>query len=105
MPTEVSALLSQSVEDDQLPANPALRMGKYLRRGDESETVMESLTAAEVAHLVDIAAAILSPLVSVGAVRVVCDATVAGRRTDYLRQPARTLRRLDHASAVCPLAA
>src|SRR4051812_48212623 len=29
----LSALLSQAVEDDKLPANPALRLGKYLRRG------------------------------------------------------------------------
>ena len=31
----LSSLLSQAVEDEKLPANPALRMGRYLRRGDE----------------------------------------------------------------------
>jgi integrase len=51
----LSALLSQAVEDQKLPANPALRMGKYLRRGDEPEQPIQALTAAEVAHLVAIA--------------------------------------------------
>jgi integrase len=48
----LSALLSQAVEDEKLPANPALRMGKYLRRGDEPEAVIQPLSAAEAAHLV-----------------------------------------------------
>jgi hypothetical protein len=51
----LSALLSQAVEDEKLPANPALRMGKYLRRGDEPEQSIQALTATEVAHLVAIA--------------------------------------------------
>jgi integrase len=48
-------LLSQAVEDERLPANPALRMGKYLRRGDVPEQPIQALTGAEVAHLVGIA--------------------------------------------------
>jgi hypothetical protein len=36
----LSTLLSQAVEDDKLPANPCLRMGRYLRRGDEPEMVI-----------------------------------------------------------------
>jgi integrase len=51
----LSTVLSQAVEDDKLPANPALRMGKYLRRGDEPERVIEPLTAAETAHVIAIA--------------------------------------------------
>ena len=47
----LSAVLSSAVEDDKLPANPALRMGKYLRRGDEPERVIQPLTAAEAAHV------------------------------------------------------
>lgn len=31
----LSAVLSQAVEDGLLPANPAFRMGKHLRFGDE----------------------------------------------------------------------
>ena len=31
---EVGVVLSQAVEDKKLPANPALRLGKYLRQGD-----------------------------------------------------------------------
>jgi integrase len=51
----LSALLSQAVEDEKLPANPALRMGKYLRRGDEPETAIQPLSALEAAHLVSVA--------------------------------------------------
>jgi integrase len=51
----LSALLSQAAEDEKLPGNPALRMGKYLRRGDEVETEIQPFTAEEVAHLVSIA--------------------------------------------------
>ena len=40
-------MLSQAVEDEKLPANPALRLGRYLRRGDEPETVIEPLTRSE----------------------------------------------------------
>ncbi len=48
----LSALLSQLVEDEKLPANPALRLGRYLRRGDEAKTVIEPLTREEAALLV-----------------------------------------------------
>ena len=33
----LSVVLASAVEDELLPANPALRLGKYLRRGDEPE--------------------------------------------------------------------
>ncbi len=51
----LSALLSQAVEDDKLPANPALRLGRYLRRGDEPKAVIQPLTRLEAAHLVSVA--------------------------------------------------
>ena len=51
----LSVVLSQAVEDERLAANPALRMGKYLRRGDEPERAIQALTAAEVAHVTAIA--------------------------------------------------
>jgi integrase len=53
----LSTLLSQAVEDEKLPANPCLRMGRYLRRGDEPKTIIQPLTREEAAHLVAIAAA------------------------------------------------
>ena len=52
----LSSLLSQAVEDEKLPANPALRMGRYLRRGDEAKPVIQPLTREEAAHLVSVAA-------------------------------------------------
>ena len=45
------------MEDQKLPANPALRMGRYLRRGDEPKPDIHPLTRAEAAHLVAIARA------------------------------------------------
>ena len=48
----LSALLSQAVEDEQLPANPALRLGKYLRRGDEEATEIEPLDSGQAALLI-----------------------------------------------------
>jgi integrase len=48
----LSALLSQAVEDEKLPANPALRLGKYLRRGDEEATEIQPLDTAQAALLV-----------------------------------------------------
>jgi integrase len=48
----LSALLSQAVEDEKIAANPALRMGRYLRRGDEPKTELHPLTRAEAAHLI-----------------------------------------------------
>jgi integrase len=53
----LSALLSQAVEDEQLSANPCLRMGRYLRRGDEPKPVIQPLTRDEAAHLVAVTAA------------------------------------------------
>jgi hypothetical protein len=40
---KLSTLLSQAVEDDKLPANPALRMEHYLRRGDEPKPAIQPL--------------------------------------------------------------
>jgi len=47
----LSTLLSQAVEDELLDANPALRMGRYLRAGDEAEHSIDPLTRAEAATL------------------------------------------------------
>lgn len=52
----LSTLLSQAVEDDKLPAHPCLRMGRYLRRGDEPRTIVQPLTREEATHLVNTAA-------------------------------------------------
>jgi integrase len=43
----LSAVLSQAVEDGLLTANPAFRMGKYVRRGDESRREITPFTKAE----------------------------------------------------------
>lgn len=43
----LSAVLSQAVEDAWLPANPAFRMGKHLRTGDELPVEIEPLTRQE----------------------------------------------------------
>jgi integrase len=51
----LSVVLSQAVEDEQLPANPALSMRKYLRRGDEPEPSIDPFTREEAAHVVEIA--------------------------------------------------
>jgi hypothetical protein len=48
-------VLSQAVEDEHLAANPALRLGKYLRRGDEPKPKIDPLTRAEAAHALAIA--------------------------------------------------
>ena len=53
----LSTVLSAAVEDEKLPANPALRMGRYLRRGDEPETEIQPLNCDESAHLVQTAIA------------------------------------------------
>jgi hypothetical protein len=53
----LSTLRSQAVEGEKLPAHPCLRMGRYLRRGDEPKTVIQPLTREEAAHLVATAAA------------------------------------------------
>jgi len=51
----LSALLSQAVEDEKLQANPALRLGRYLRRGDEPTTEIHSFRADETERLLAIA--------------------------------------------------
>jgi integrase len=48
----LSTVLSQAVEEEKLPANPALRMGRYLRRGDEAKTPIQVLSREEAALLV-----------------------------------------------------
>lgn len=45
----LSAVLSQAVEDGILPANPAFRMGRHVRHGDESRAEIRPL-AREEAH-------------------------------------------------------
>lgn len=49
----LSAVLSQAVEDGILPANPAFRMGQYLRRGDEKRAEIHPLTHAESHHFLE----------------------------------------------------
>ena len=51
----LSTVLSQAVEDEYLPANPALSMRKYLRRGDDPEPAVDPFTREEVAHLAETA--------------------------------------------------
>jgi hypothetical protein len=53
----LSTILSQAVEDELLPANPALRLGKYLRTADDAAPDIEPFTRDEVRHLIDVAAA------------------------------------------------
>jgi integrase len=48
----LSTMLSQAVEDEKLMANPALRPGRYLRRGDEPKPEINPLTRDEAGHLV-----------------------------------------------------
>jgi integrase len=51
----LSAVLSQAVEDEHLSANPALRLGKYLRRGDQPKHQIDPFTRADVAHILAVA--------------------------------------------------
>jgi integrase len=51
----LSTILTQAVEDELLPANPALRLGRYLRTADEAEPVIDPLTRDEVADLLSVA--------------------------------------------------
>jgi integrase len=48
----LSTVLSHAVEEQKLPANPALRMGRYLRCGDEVKAPIQVLTREEAALLV-----------------------------------------------------
>jgi integrase len=43
----LSAVLSQAVEDGILPANPAFRIGRHLRKGDEPRREIHPLTREE----------------------------------------------------------
>lgn len=52
----LSALLSQAVEDELLPANPAFRMGRHLRGGDDLPFEVEPLTRDEAQRLLTTAA-------------------------------------------------
>jgi len=52
----LSSILSQAVEDGELPANPALRPGRYLRRGDEPEPQIDPLNRDDASALLAVAA-------------------------------------------------
>jgi integrase len=49
----LSVVLSQAVEDAILPANPAFRMGKHLRSGDELPAEIQPLTRDEASTLLE----------------------------------------------------
>ena len=51
----LSTVLSQAVEDELLAANPALRMRKYLQRGDEPEAEVDPFPQEEAQHIVAVA--------------------------------------------------
>lgn len=51
----LSTVLTQAVEDGRLPANPALRPGKYLRQADEPAHEADPLTREHAAHLLSVA--------------------------------------------------
>ena len=51
----LSTVLSQAVEDDLLPANPALQMRRHLKRGDEPQAEPDPFTKDEVAHVLRVA--------------------------------------------------
>jgi integrase len=53
----LSTILSQAVDDELLSANPALRLGKYLRQADDPEPEIRPFTRDEAAHIVAIARA------------------------------------------------
>lgn len=48
----LSTILTQAVEDELLPANPALRLGRYLRSADDPEPIIDPFTRDEAAHIV-----------------------------------------------------
>ena len=50
-------IVPQAVEDELLSGNPALRLGKYLRRGDEPQPKIQPLARDEARHLVVVAEA------------------------------------------------
>ena len=49
----LSAVLSQAVEDELLPANPAFRMGKHLRTGDELPAEIQPFSREEAQQFLD----------------------------------------------------
>jgi integrase len=51
----LSTILSQAVEDNLLAANPALRLGRYLRYGDDAEPQPDPLAQTEVLAVLGIA--------------------------------------------------
>lgn len=51
----LSSILTQAVEDDLLPANPALRLGRYYRNGDHPKAEPRPLTRDEAALFLDTA--------------------------------------------------
>ena len=53
----LSTILTQAVEDELLPANPALRLGKYLRQADDPEPEIRPFTRDEAALIEAIARA------------------------------------------------
>ena len=53
----LSTILSQAVEDELLPANPALRLGRYLRTGDRQEPQIDPFTRDEAADIAQLARA------------------------------------------------
>jgi len=53
----LSTILSQAVDDELLPANPALRLGKYLRTADDPEPAINPFTKNETALILAVARA------------------------------------------------
>ena len=51
----LSTILSQAVEDELLPANPAFRLGKYLRAADDPEPTVDPFTADESTQILAVA--------------------------------------------------
>ena len=51
----LSTVLSQTVEDELLPANPAVGLGRYLRQGDEPELEIDPFTRDEAPRLLEVA--------------------------------------------------
>ena len=51
----VSTILTQAVDDELLPANPAFRLGKYLRAADDPEPAVDPFTKDESTHLLAVA--------------------------------------------------
>jgi integrase len=51
----LSTILSQAVEDELLPANPALRLGRYFRSADDPMPEIDPFTSDETIALVDVA--------------------------------------------------